>query len=236
MNAPVPPETRSWPAQGLTRVPYWIYQDEDIYRREQELIFRGATWTFLGLEAELPNPGDWKTTFVGDMPVVVARDAERCAACVREPLRASRRAALPEGPRQLEGDRLHLPQLDLRPRGKPHCRRVSPRDPRQGRDGRRRRTREPGAVQAPARDLPRPRVRDALGRDAADRGVPWGGDRSARAAGDEGAGQGPRRLQPDAAEQLEALSRQRQGHLPREPATPLLHHVPHQPSVAGRAA
>jgi anthranilate 1,2-dioxygenase large subunit/terephthalate 1,2-dioxygenase oxygenase component alpha subunit len=57
-------------------VPYWIYQDEDIYRREQARIFRGATWTFLGLEAELPNPGDWKTTFVGDMPVVVARDAD----------------------------------------------------------------------------------------------------------------------------------------------------------------
>jgi phenylpropionate dioxygenase-like ring-hydroxylating dioxygenase large terminal subunit len=71
----VPRETPAWPAEGLTRVPYWIYQDEDIYRREQALIFRGATWTFLGLEAELPNPGDWKTTFVGDMPVVVARDA-----------------------------------------------------------------------------------------------------------------------------------------------------------------
>jgi anthranilate 1,2-dioxygenase large subunit/terephthalate 1,2-dioxygenase oxygenase component alpha subunit len=71
----VPRETRAWPAEGLTRVPYWIYQDDDIYRREQELIFRGATWTFLGLEAELPGRGDWKTTFVGDMPVVVARDA-----------------------------------------------------------------------------------------------------------------------------------------------------------------
>ena len=76
MNAPAPPATRAWPPEGLTRVPYWIYQDEDIYRREQALIFRGATWTFLGLEAELLNPGDWKTTFVGDMPVVVARDAK----------------------------------------------------------------------------------------------------------------------------------------------------------------
>ena len=56
-------------------MPYWVYQDEDIYRREQEAIFRGATWTFLGLEAELPNPCDWKTTFLGDMGVVVARDA-----------------------------------------------------------------------------------------------------------------------------------------------------------------
>jgi phenylpropionate dioxygenase-like ring-hydroxylating dioxygenase large terminal subunit len=73
MNAPL--ETRTWPAEGLTRVPYWVYQDEDLYRREQARLFRGATWSFLGLEAELPNPGDWKTTFVGDMPVVVARDA-----------------------------------------------------------------------------------------------------------------------------------------------------------------
>jgi anthranilate 1,2-dioxygenase large subunit/terephthalate 1,2-dioxygenase oxygenase component alpha subunit len=75
MNAPRPPEPRTWPAEGLTRVPYWVYQDEEIYRREQALVFRGATWTFLGLEAELPAAGDWKTTFVGDMPVVVARDA-----------------------------------------------------------------------------------------------------------------------------------------------------------------
>ena len=100
MSAPVPasvPALRAWPAEGITRVPYWIYQDEEIYRREQERIFRGATWNFLGLEAELPNAGDFKATFVGEMPVVVARDEtgelrafeNRCAhrgalLCVRE--------------------------------------------------------------------------------------------------------------------------------------------------------
>ena len=51
-------ESRAWPAEGVTRVPYWVYQDEDIYAREQERIYRGATWNFLGLEAELPDPGD----------------------------------------------------------------------------------------------------------------------------------------------------------------------------------
>ncbi len=77
MAAPVPPSVpaaRAWPAEGLTRVPYWIYQDEEIYRLEQERIFRGATWNFLGLEAELPGAGDFKATFVGELPVVVARD------------------------------------------------------------------------------------------------------------------------------------------------------------------
>jgi anthranilate 1,2-dioxygenase large subunit/terephthalate 1,2-dioxygenase oxygenase component alpha subunit len=68
-----PGESRVWPLEGVTRIPYWIYQDENIYRREQERIFRGATWNFLGLEAELPNPGDFKSTFVGETPIVVTR-------------------------------------------------------------------------------------------------------------------------------------------------------------------
>ncbi len=66
---------RTWPAEGATRVPYWVYQDEEIYREEQARIFRGATWSYLCLEAELPEPHSFITTFVGDMPVVVTRDA-----------------------------------------------------------------------------------------------------------------------------------------------------------------
>ncbi|MGH8669533.1 MAG: aromatic ring-hydroxylating oxygenase subunit alpha [Burkholderiales bacterium] len=66
---------RTWPAEGATRVPYWVYQDEDVYREEQHRIWRGATWSYLCLEAELPEPGSFVTTFVGDMPVVVTRDA-----------------------------------------------------------------------------------------------------------------------------------------------------------------
>jgi phenylpropionate dioxygenase-like ring-hydroxylating dioxygenase large terminal subunit len=67
---------RSWPAEGVTRVPYWVYQDEEVYREEQVKIFRGPTWSFLCLEAELPEPQSFVTTFVGDMPVVVTRDAQ----------------------------------------------------------------------------------------------------------------------------------------------------------------
>jgi len=67
---------REWPAEGVTRVPYWVYQDEDIYREEQERIWRGAAWSYLCLEAELPEPQSFVTTFVGDMPVVVTRDAK----------------------------------------------------------------------------------------------------------------------------------------------------------------
>jgi phenylpropionate dioxygenase-like ring-hydroxylating dioxygenase large terminal subunit len=66
---------RSWPAEGVTRVPYWVYQDEEIYRQEQQKIWRGNTWNYLCLEAELPAPKSFVTTFLGDMPVVVTRDA-----------------------------------------------------------------------------------------------------------------------------------------------------------------
>jgi phenylpropionate dioxygenase-like ring-hydroxylating dioxygenase large terminal subunit len=65
---------RNWPTEGVVRVPYWIYSDRDIYREEQERIFRGATWSFLCLEAELPAPNTYRTSDLGDMPVVVTRD------------------------------------------------------------------------------------------------------------------------------------------------------------------
>jgi phenylpropionate dioxygenase-like ring-hydroxylating dioxygenase large terminal subunit len=66
---------RTWPAEGATRVPYWVYQDQDLYREEQAKIWCGDTWSYLCLEAELPAPKSFVTTFVGDMPVVVTRDA-----------------------------------------------------------------------------------------------------------------------------------------------------------------
>ena len=75
MNAPSNAASRAWPAEGLTRVPYWVYQDEALYCREQERVFRGETWNFLGLEAELLGSRAHRATFVGDTRVVVTRDA-----------------------------------------------------------------------------------------------------------------------------------------------------------------
>src|SRR4051812_49547716 len=67
---------RRWPAEGLTRVPYWVYSDPQLYAQEQERVFRGATWNFLCLEAELPGPNTYKTSHLGEMPVVVTRDKD----------------------------------------------------------------------------------------------------------------------------------------------------------------
>ena len=58
------------------RVPYRVFTDREIYEREQREIFRGATWNFVALEVEIPNPGDFKSTFIGDTPVIVTRDGD----------------------------------------------------------------------------------------------------------------------------------------------------------------
>jgi anthranilate 1,2-dioxygenase large subunit/terephthalate 1,2-dioxygenase oxygenase component alpha subunit len=63
-----------WPADALTRIPFWVYQSPDIYGEEQRRIYEGPTWNFLCLECEVTKPGDYRTTFMGSMPVVVARD------------------------------------------------------------------------------------------------------------------------------------------------------------------
>jgi phenylpropionate dioxygenase-like ring-hydroxylating dioxygenase large terminal subunit len=71
-----PPGGAIWPDGGLTRVPYAIYTDRALYERERARLFMGPTWSYLALESELPNPGDFKSTFVGDVPVIVVRDGE----------------------------------------------------------------------------------------------------------------------------------------------------------------
>ncbi|HXE16311.1 MAG TPA: Rieske 2Fe-2S domain-containing protein [Stellaceae bacterium] len=63
----------NWPREGLRRVPYDVYRRDDIYAEERERIFQGPTWNYLCLDIELPNPGDYRATFVGDVPVIVAR-------------------------------------------------------------------------------------------------------------------------------------------------------------------
>jgi anthranilate 1,2-dioxygenase large subunit len=86
-----------WPRNDYSRIRFDLYHDPEIYRREQAHIFRGPLWAVLGLEAEIPNPGDYIVTHVGETPVVLNRDeagglnafvnrcAHRGAEIVREP-------------------------------------------------------------------------------------------------------------------------------------------------------
>ena len=63
----------AWPAEGWTRVPYWIYTDPELYRRELESFYYGPTWNYVALECEIPEPGSYKQSWIGERQVVVVR-------------------------------------------------------------------------------------------------------------------------------------------------------------------
>ncbi|TPG44922.1 Rieske (2Fe-2S) protein [Roseomonas nepalensis] len=63
----------SWP-EGLTRVPYWVFQRQDVAALEQTHVFRGETWNYLCLEAEIAGPGDYRATTLGGVPILAVRD------------------------------------------------------------------------------------------------------------------------------------------------------------------
>ena len=71
MTTPAAP--RAWPVETLARVPYWVYQDEANYRAELRRIFEGPVWNYVCLESDVARAGDYRTTFVGEMPVIIVR-------------------------------------------------------------------------------------------------------------------------------------------------------------------
>lgn len=67
---------RTWPYEDTSRIPFWAYTDEEIYRKELQNIFYRNHWCYVGLEAEIPEPGDFKRTVIGERSVVMVRGAE----------------------------------------------------------------------------------------------------------------------------------------------------------------
>ena len=65
-----------WPEPGVTRIPYRLYADPKVLALEQQRIFRGPVWNFLCLEIDIPEGGDFKTSTVGEVPVIITRDED----------------------------------------------------------------------------------------------------------------------------------------------------------------
>src|SRR5438045_5850320 len=63
----------SFPSNALSEVPFRVYTDPEQYRLEQERICKGPTSSYLCLTAEIPEPGDWVATTIGEVAVIVAR-------------------------------------------------------------------------------------------------------------------------------------------------------------------
>jgi salicylate 5-hydroxylase large subunit len=68
-----PAEPR-WESEGTSRIPFAAYTSDAIHERELERFFYARHWCYVAIEAEIPNPGDFKRTVVGERSVVVVRD------------------------------------------------------------------------------------------------------------------------------------------------------------------
>ncbi|MGD9942691.1 MAG: aromatic ring-hydroxylating dioxygenase subunit alpha [Burkholderiaceae bacterium] len=74
MQAAMP--SLDWPEGQIDRVPYRVYTDAGVYRRELERIFYAGHWNYVGLACEVPNPGDYRTTWIGERSVIMVRDPD----------------------------------------------------------------------------------------------------------------------------------------------------------------
>jgi phenylpropionate dioxygenase-like ring-hydroxylating dioxygenase large terminal subunit len=68
-------ERIDWPSED-NKIPRDIYLDEDLYEIEMEQVFGGPHWTLVAHSSEIPEPGDYKTTHLGNVPLIVVRNME----------------------------------------------------------------------------------------------------------------------------------------------------------------
>jgi salicylate 5-hydroxylase large subunit len=74
-GAPVP-QPLEWFQNGTSRIPFRVYTDAELHARELENFFYKNHWCYVGLEAEIPNVGDFKRTAIGERSVVMSRAAD----------------------------------------------------------------------------------------------------------------------------------------------------------------
>ena len=66
----------AWQQGNFSRIPYALYTDANLHQRELQTLFYGKHWSYVGLECEIPNAGDFKTTQVGERSVIMVRDKD----------------------------------------------------------------------------------------------------------------------------------------------------------------
>ncbi|GGB79594.1 biphenyl 2,3-dioxygenase [Marinobacterium zhoushanense] len=65
-----------WDQPDTSRIPFKVYTDEQTHQQELEKLFYRNHWCYVGLEAEIPEPGDFKRTVIGERSVIMVRDNE----------------------------------------------------------------------------------------------------------------------------------------------------------------
>ena len=85
-------KTIYWETPGTSRIPFQVYTDPEIYRKELQRFFYSGHWCYVGLDAEIPNVGDFKRTTIGERSVIMVREKED-SICVIENVCAHRGVA-----------------------------------------------------------------------------------------------------------------------------------------------
>ncbi|MBT9507833.1 aromatic ring-hydroxylating dioxygenase subunit alpha [Rhodoferax sp.] len=70
------PDALQWEAGGTSRIPFAVYTDEARHKKELERFFYKNHWCYVGLEAEIPESGDFKRTVVGERSVIMTRGTD----------------------------------------------------------------------------------------------------------------------------------------------------------------
>ena len=66
---------------GVIRAKREIFTDQEIFELEMKHIFEG-NWVYLAHESQVPNVGDYFTTYIGRTPVVITRDKDGNLNCI----------------------------------------------------------------------------------------------------------------------------------------------------------
>ena len=66
-------EIRALVSEDGSLVSRRLWYDEEVYRLEQSRVF-GRAWLFLGHESQIPNKGDFVSSYMGEESVIVGRD------------------------------------------------------------------------------------------------------------------------------------------------------------------
>ncbi len=76
------PVTPIWGQEDTSRIPFWAYTNEEIHKQELEKLFYKSHWCYVGLEAEIPQPGDFKRTVIGERSVIMVRHEDNSISVV----------------------------------------------------------------------------------------------------------------------------------------------------------
>ena len=214
-----------FPRRDGSRISYEVYTSLEINELEQERIIRGPTWSFVALEVELPNPGDFKSTFAGESPVVLTRNDDNSLS-VWVNRCAHRGAMVCRAPRgNARKSHLRLSSMELRYAGQSQGRAISERHQRFARHAGRLRPEGPRPASTARRKLSPPGIRDLQRPSAAALRLYRPAD-APRARSNLPQAHRLSRLHSAVFEiELEALLRKRQGPLPRVAAACILQHL-----------